>query len=164
MVQLQDLTYLKDNRIAISFLHMTIPELSPLLTASRATAAFRADLEAYAARQSSERITVAGANPRVKVLRTIAQLLHSEPDLPIDRVRLQAVSGCADYAGSLDVTDDAGAIHTFSFEWNCEWKAREMGYVDYFGFPDQIRAAQEFGWQCFERWARVNAVAAEKVA
>jgi hypothetical protein len=26
--------------------------------------------------------------------------------------------------------------------------------VDYFGFPDQVRAAQEFDWRCFRRWER----------
>lgn len=143
---------------------MTFPELDPLLAASRATTAFRADLEYYAARQPAERISVAGANPRVKVLRVIAQLLHAEPTLAIDRVRLHAVSGCAEYVGSIDVTELSGATHRFAFAWNCEWKARELGYVDGFGFPDQIRAAQEFGWQCFERWTRENDAEAQQVA
>ena len=143
---------------------MTFPELGPLLAASCATPPFRADLEAYATRQPSERITSAGASPRVKVLRAIAQLLHAEPALAIDRVRLQAVSGCADYVGSIEVADDSGAAHTFEFEWNCEWKARQLGYVDGFGFPDQIRAAEEFGWQCFARWARVYASSTHEVA
>jgi hypothetical protein len=143
---------------------MTFPELGPLLAASRATPAFCADLEAYAMRQPSERVTAAGVNPRVKVLRTIAQLLHAEPTLTVDRIRLKAVSGCADYVGTMDVTDGAGALHTFEFEWNCEWKARQLGYVDGFGFPDQIRAADEFGWQCFERWTRVIASEAQHVA
>ena len=25
--------------------------------------------------------------------------------------------------------------------------------VDHWGEPDQIRAAREFGWQCFAHWA-----------
>ena len=154
----------KANRDVIMFLRMTFPELAPLLAASRATTAFRSDLEAFAARQPSERISVAGINPRVKVLRTVAQLLHAEPALEVDRLRVQAVSGCADYAGTLDVIDAAGVSHTFEFEWNCEWKARQLGYVDGFGFPDQIRAAEEFGWQCFERWARIDASTAQQVA
>jgi hypothetical protein len=143
---------------------MTFSELEPLLTGSRATAAFRADVAAYAARQPAERIATAAMNPRVKVLRTIAQLLHAEPAIAVDRVQLQAASGCADYAGTLRVTDDAGVVHTFDFEWNCEWKAKELGYVDGFGFPDQIRAASEFGWQCFERWTRAATVPAQQVA
>lgn len=143
---------------------MTFPELEPLLAASRATAAFRADLTAYAARQPAERITTSAMNPRVKVLRTIAQLLHAEPTLVVDRVRLQGASGCADYVGVITVTDDAGTVHAFDFAWNCEWKAVELGYRDGFGFPDQIRAAQEFGWQCFERWQRVETEHTQRVA
>jgi hypothetical protein len=143
---------------------MTFPELEPLLAASRATDAFRADVAAYSARRPAERITTAAMNPRVKVLRTIAQLLHAEPALAVDRVRLQAASGCADYMGVMIVTDRSGEVHTFDFEWNCEWKARQLGYVDGFGFPDQIRAAEEFGWQCFERWGRRVAQDSQQVA
>ena len=160
----RDLTCPEANRGVISFPRMTFPELGPLLAASRATSAFRTDLEAFSNRQPAERITISGMNPRVKVLRTIAQLLHAEPSLSIDRVRLQAASGCADYTGTMHVTDAAGGAHTFDFEWNCEWKARELGYVDGFGFPDQIRAAEEFGWQCFERWSRVDSAQARHIA
>jgi hypothetical protein len=143
---------------------MTIPELDALLTGSRATAAFRADVAQYAARHPADRIVTAAMNPRVKVLRTIAQLLFAEPGITVDRVQLQATSGCADYRGVLHATDDAGVVHAFEFEWNCEWKARQLGYVDGFGFPDQIRAASEFGWQCFEHWARATAPQTHQVA
>ncbi len=95
-------------------------------------------------------------SPRIKVLRTIAQLLHAAPELEVDRLEVRAVSGCADFVGQMTVTDAESAQHTFEFEWNCEWKARQLGYVDHFGFPDQIRAAQEFDWQCFARWDRVT--------
>ena len=143
---------------------MTLPELEPLLAASHATDAFRADIALYTARQPAERIATSSMNPRVKVLRTIAQLLHAEPALAVDRVTLQAASGCAEYTGVIAVTDAAGAVHRFDFEWDCEWKARQLGYVDGFGFPDQIRAAQEFGWQCFERWTRISTEPAQQVA
>ena len=161
---LKNVTCLKANGGVITFFDMTFPELGPLLVVSSATPAFRADLEAYATRQPSERVTAAGVNPRVKVLRAIAQLLHAEPTLAVDRVRLSAVSGCADYVGTMHVIDSSGDAHTFEFEWNCEWKARQLGYVDGFGFPDQIRAADEFGWQCFARWTRVNTTQAQHVA
>lgn len=148
----------------ITFRSMTFPEFTSLLAASRATAAFRADLAAFSSRQPCERISVAGPSPRVKVLRAIAQLLHAEPALAVDRVRVQAVSGCADFVGTMTVTDAAGDTHSYDFEWNCEWKARQLGYVDGFGFPDQIRAAQEFGWDCVERWSSHSAVAAQPAA
>ncbi|HYW51025.1 MAG TPA: hypothetical protein VE861_10475, partial [Gemmatimonadaceae bacterium] len=91
----------------------------------------------------------------VKVLRALAQLLHAEPALEVDRVTVRGASGCADYVGTMTVVDASGEELSFEFAWDCEWKARQLGYVDYFGFPDQIRAAQEFGWQCFERWTRL---------
>lgn len=140
---------------------MTFADLEPLLAASHATPAFRADLAAFAAGQSPSRVTRASHNPRVKVLRAIAQLLHAEPSLAVDAVALDARSGCADYTGLMSVTDAAGDMHQFDFEWNCEWKARQAGYTDFFGLPDQIRAAQEFGWQCFERWTRVTTAATQ---
>lgn len=141
---------------AITFPSMTNSDFQPLLAASAATPAFRADLEAFMARQPATRIRTSPGNPRVKVLRAIAQLLHAEPSLAVDSVEIRAASGCADFVGGMQVTDADGATHAFDFEWNCEWKARQLGYVDYFGFPDQIRAAQEFDWQCFERWTRAT--------
>lgn len=140
----------------ITFRRMTISDFDLLLANSRATDAFRSDLAAYCARQPADRITTGLGSPRVKVQRVIAQLLSAEPDLELDRVTLRAASGCADFLGVLVATDAAGDEVRFDFEWNCEWKARQLGYVDGFGFPDQIRAAQEFGWQCFERWVRIS--------
>jgi len=133
---------------------MTFNDFEPMLVGSQATAAFRTDLAQYASRQPAERISASASSPRVKVLRVIAQLLHAEPSLEIDRVQVRGASGCADFSGLITVTDAFGESQAFAFEWNCEWKAKQMGYVDGFGFPDQIRAAQEFGWQCFQRWDR----------
>jgi hypothetical protein len=134
---------------------MTLDDFSALLAASKATDAFRTDLAAYIARQPAERITAPANNPRVKVLRTIAQLLHSEPHLAIERVAVRGESGCAEFAGKLTATTSDSGVHDYEFEWNCEWKARQLGYVDGFGFPDQIRAAQEFEWRCFQHWTPV---------
>ena len=81
-------------------------------------------------------------------------MLHAEPTLAVDRVHIDAESGCADYTGTVTVTEHNGTEHVFDSEWNCEWKALELGYVDAFGLPDQIRAANEFGWRCFAFWSR----------
>ena len=140
----------------ITFQTMTLSDFGALLATSASTAEFRADLASYANRQTADRIAVGAGSPRVKVMRAIAQLLHAEPTLEIERVAIRAASGCADFVGTLVATDTAGVEHRFEFEWNCEWKARQLGYVDGFGYPDQIRAAQEFDWQCFERWSRVG--------
>ena len=133
---------------------MIFSEFDHLLAHARATAEFRADLASYTARKFGDRITASAQSPRVKVLRVIAQLLHSEPTLVVDQVRIEGVSGCADYTGHVTVVEPGGRAHVFEFEWNCEWKALQLGYVDAFGLPDQIRAAEEFGWQCFAVWAR----------
>lgn len=140
---------------------MTSHEFIPILEHSLASAAFRADLAAYEMRQPADRIRASAGCPRVKVLRAIAQLLHSEPGLTIERVEVTAVSGCGDFIGTLVATDSVGELHHFDFTWDCEWKARQLGYTDGFGFPDQIRAAQEFGWQCFSRWTRAGVPALE---
>ena len=138
---------------------MTFADFSVLLDSARATAAFRADLEAYASRRPSERITASARCPRVKVLRVIAQLLSDQPALAVDCVHVEAISGCADFVGNVTATDADGREHDFDFDWNCEWKAIQLGYVDAFGFADQIRAADEFGWRCFARWSRVGRAA-----
>ncbi len=138
---------------------MTSADFTDLLDNSRVTAAFRSDLEAYASRRPSERITASARCPRVKVLRVIAQMLSAEPTLTVDGVHIEAISGCADFVGHVTATDADGREHEFDFDWNCEWKAIQLGYVDAFGFADQIRAAEEFGWECFARWARVTRAA-----
>jgi hypothetical protein len=140
---------------------MTSHDFAPILSRSCASAAFREALSAYEARQPADRIQAAVGCPRVKVLRAVAQLLHSEPGLAVERVHVTAVSGCADFIGTLVATDSSGEMHSFAFAWDCEWKARQLGYTDGFGFPDQIRAAQEFGWQCFSRWDRIAVAAAQ---
>ena len=38
------------------------------------------------------------------------------------------------------------------FHWDCKWRALQEGWTDYFGFPDQVRAAREFGHDCFRLW------------
>ncbi|MCU0618638.1 MAG: hypothetical protein MUF40_01820 [Gemmatimonadaceae bacterium] len=139
---------------------MTHTDFEPLLAASAATPAFRADLAAFAAGGNAERIEARAHNPRVKILRTVAQLLAAEPTLAVDRVVIAAVSGCSDYAGTLVATDATGTEHRFAFTWDCAWKARQAGYTDHFGLPDQIRAAREFGWDCFAQWAKAPVGAA----
>lgn len=136
---------------------MTPTDFDPILAASAATPAFRTDLLAFAQGGDAERIEARAHNPRVKILRTVAQLLSREPGLAVDRVSIQAVSGCSDYTGTLTATDATGQPHRFRFTWDCAWKAEQVGYRDYFGLPDQIRAAREFGWDCFAEWEAVEA-------
>lgn len=127
--------------------------MDQLIDRSHATAPFKAAVRAFVNGDDAELITVHGYAPRVKVERVLAQLLAAESALPIERVSLRGRSGCSDFVGEMTVV--AGdEIHRISFVWDCRWKAEQLGWTDYFGLPDQIRAAREFGWDCFQRWEK----------
>ena len=102
-----------------------------IVGASSATEAFKRDVRAFTATGHAERIVVLPRAPRIKVLRVLAQLLSTEPELAVEAV---------------------GGIRSFQFSWDCAWRAREERWTDCFGFPDQIRAASEFEWRCFRIW------------
>lgn len=131
-------------------------ELLTLLDRSLATDAFKDDVRAYVAHQPATRVATVRLAPRVKVTRLLTQLLDAESALAIERVRVDAVSGCSDFRGTLTV-DARGETRVFDFVWCCQWRASEQGWRDAFGFSDQIRAAREFDWRCFERWHDVGA-------
>ena len=127
--------------------------METLLTQSGATEAFKADVARFLAGDHTSRVKVESFVPRVKVQRLLTQLLVQESTLPIDQVVIRGSAGCSDFVGTIDVHTASGS-HVFDFVWCCRWRAEREGYVDYFGFPDQSRAAQEFGWQCFRKWER----------
>ena len=126
--------------------------LTQLVARSRATPSFLRAVESFRSDpRPTEHIHFVRESPAVKVERTITQLLARHPELPIESVRFDAVSGCEFYRGALNVTAGGKELR-IDFHWDCRWKAREAGYTDYFGYPDQIRAAREFGHDCFRRW------------
>jgi hypothetical protein len=127
--------------------------MESLLQSSSATSRFKADVASFLSGQPSERVKVETYVPRVKVRRLLTQLLNAEPALEIEQVIIRGHSGCSDFVGSVMVHTTSCPQH-FEFAWDCRWRAAQEGWVDYFGFPDQMRAAQEFDWQCFERWER----------
>jgi len=127
--------------------------MDSLVHTSRATNDFKTDLMSFLSGAPADRVKVESYVPRVKVRRVLAQLLSVEPSLEIEQVVIRGSSGCSDFVGSVAVQTSSGA-HVFDFTWCCRWRAESEGYVDYFGFPDQMRAAQEFDWRCFQRWER----------
>lgn len=127
--------------------------MEPQLQSSSASAEFKAAVASFLSGVPCERVMVETYVPRVKVRRLLAHLLHAEPALEIERVVIRGHSGCSDFVGSVEVHTTSGPQH-FEFVWDCRWRATQEGWVDYFGFPDQLRAAQEFDWQCFQRWER----------
>jgi hypothetical protein len=128
------------------------PELAELLSESRATETFKSDVIRYLETGEAERVEISGYAPRVKVTRLIKQVLANHPELDIEQVSVRAQSGCSDFVGTVELATPDGR-KAFEFVWCCRWRAEEEGWLDYFGFPDQMRAAREFDWRCFKVWS-----------
>jgi len=129
--------------------------LTDILNASAATPAFKDAVHELRNRTRGPLITAARPIPYVKLVRLVTQLLDAERELEIVSMRVTADSGCSDLRGIVDVECVDGP-RRFSFEWDCAWRASEMGWTDCFGFPDQMRAAREFDWRCFKSWQSVD--------
>jgi hypothetical protein len=123
-----------------------------ILGKSQATESFKIDVAAFCAGRTAPRVTVEGFAPRIKVQRLLMQLLSREATLPITRVVVRGRSGCSDFTGEVKV-ETISETRVFDFVWDCRWRAEVEGWTDCFGLPDQTRAAQEFGWQCFQVWS-----------
>ena len=126
-------------------------DLLPFLDAASAHPDFKSDVLSFVQGGSAPRIELQGHAPRVKVERVLTQLLHANPAMAVDRIRLRATSGCSDFTGVL-VACVGEEEHRYRFSWCCSWKAEQEGWRDCFGFWDQARAAREFGWNCFQQW------------
>ncbi len=126
--------------------------LHQFLDESQATAAFR-DAVAHFLRtgQPSPTLQFSSRLPPVKIERTLTKILEAYPDLPLERVEIDATSGCEFFRGTATL-HAAGEERRVSFYWDCRWRAMQEGWTDYFGLPDQIRAAREFGYNCFRHW------------
>lgn len=130
-------------------------DLKTLLNRSCATERFKSDLSRFLREGAAPSIELSRPAPPLKVERLLLHLLETEPNLEIARVRIHARSGCSDFRGVVRVeTEDA--VLGFEFTWCCRWRAEAEGYRDFFGFPDQIRAAHEFQWRCFKEWRRLD--------
>jgi hypothetical protein len=134
-----------------------------LLDRSGATEPFRDALVRFlGAGRPNDRVRFGPRCPAIKVQRTLTRVLLEYPDLPIESIDVDAASGCEFFRGR--VTLHAGAeSRAVTFDWDCKWRAEQEGWRDWFGFPDQARAAREFDWDCFRVWEEA-AVAAVPVA
>jgi hypothetical protein len=131
----------------------SIAELDDLLEKCSASLAFKQAVRDLEAKRYSDAIRTSTGSPPVKVLRTIAMLLEKEPELEIRNVEIEARSGCSDFFGTLKVNDGE---HEYTFVWDCKWRAEQEGWQDPWGYPDQARAAQLFGYRCFKRFDRTR--------
>jgi hypothetical protein len=126
--------------------------LGETLERAAVTPAFREALQRFLRDGRPNQAIDFGAHaPPIKVERTLIRALESYADLPVEHVRIRASSGCEFFRGELVVL--AGAEQRrVRFDWDCRWKAKQLGWTDHFGFPDQARAAREFGHDCFRSW------------
>jgi hypothetical protein len=124
-----------------------VATLNTLLERSRATSEFsQAVLKVASVDGPNELIQFDRWLPAVKVLRVIAQLLETEPELEIRKVAIDARAGCSNFTGTINVNDGE---RSWRFDWDCRWRAEQEGWYTPSGAPDQVRAAHEFGYRCF---------------
>jgi hypothetical protein len=126
-------------------------ELDMLLRQSAVAEEFRQAVLRFFASGEAEQIQLLRHGPRVKVERLLKQVLSQLAGVAIERIAINGRSGCSDFAGTVEV-QAAGTSRVIDFQWCCRWRAEEQGWTDYFGFPDQGRAAREYDWRCFRRW------------
>lgn len=132
----------------------TVQPLDVLLDNSSATEEFKSAVhEVASSGRPVSALQFSRAVPPVKAIRAISKLLEEEPGLAIENATVEGSSGCSDFEGVIKVN---GGQATFEFRWDCAWRAQQEGWFDHWGGPDQIRAAREYGYQCFERWRRVQ--------
>jgi hypothetical protein len=132
-----------------------VSHLEQILANSRAAETFKDAVRSYSPAAVQEHILVEGYAPPIKVKRLLVKMLSAESELPIERIALKGRSGCSDFVGTVRV-QTATETRVYEFAWDCRWRAEQEGWTDCFGFPDQIRAAREYDWNCFERWESVR--------
>lgn len=134
---------------------MTILEY---LQRSAATDEFRAAIADFVRTgRSSQAVRFGYGCPPVKVERTITKVLEEYPGLPLESIEVEGASGCEFFRGTATLRA-AGEQRRVRFWWDCKWKAQQEGWTDWFGFPDQTRAAREFGHDCFRQFAEEPAL------
>lgn len=130
----------------------TVRNLEELLDASSASPEFKSAVEQLSEGHLCGRIEANEGSPPVKVLRFVMKMLEQNPTTAFESVRIDAESTCSGFSGHAVAQP---GDQRFEFDWDCAWRAKEEGWVDGFGDPDQIRAARTLGYQCFRRFEEV---------
>ncbi len=144
--------YLEDKTQEID--GITIFSLEDLLEKSQASEAFKEAVRRFREGEKSDLIRYSPGSPPVKVMRVLMKLLEAHPELAIESVTIEAVSGCSTYRGRITVEPQN---RTFEFIWDCAWRAQQNQVKNAWGFLDQATAAQRFGYQCFRYFKEVAA-------
>ncbi|MCA9732445.1 MAG: hypothetical protein H6696_13070 [Deferribacteres bacterium] len=134
--------------------NITIHSLHDLLGRSKATEAFKEAVREFVKKpEPNSHIQFGFGTPALKVFRSIMKLLETHPEIIIEAVVVGGHSGCANFIGTIEVQPDG---RKFGFNWNCQWRARENDVKNAWGMPDQIKAAYDFGYQCFQSFEEMN--------
>ncbi len=127
--------------------------LDEILAASAATDYFKDAIRGLSAGGAHRAIQFNAASPPIKVLRFAMKLLDTHPEIEFTSLLIEGQSSCSGYVGT--ATAQPGDMK-IDFDWDCAWKAGECGWKDAFGDPNQLRAAQTFGYQCFRTFSAVG--------
>ncbi|MDX1973204.1 MAG: hypothetical protein SFY68_11800 [Candidatus Sumerlaeia bacterium] len=129
-----------------------LPSFDSLLNSSSSTPEFQLVLRDFEklGYSNSPALRYNSGSPAVKVGRFLQQLLETYPEWKITTVEVEAQSGCSDYHGFAEVGLANGEKKRIRFTWDCAWKAEQEGLKTFFGTPDQQKAAQLFGYRCFQ--------------
>lgn len=126
--------------------------LQTFLQRSAATEAFRDALDRFLRDgRPNDLVRFHVHAPAVKVERTLTRILEAYSALPIEEVEIDGASGCEYFRGRATIVA-GGEERRVRFYWDCKWRAIQEGWTDWFGLPDQARAAREFGHDCFRSW------------
>jgi hypothetical protein len=131
----------------------TVRPLQELLDQSRASDAFKKAVRDLAEGRRSPQIRTNRGAPTIKVLRFLQKLLEIYPDEAITEVEINGRSGCSEFHGEAVVYPSGRRIR---FWWDCSWKAEQEGMSTWWGSPDQTKAAQVFGYQCFREFTEID--------
>ena len=128
-------------------------KLDQLLSNSNATSTFKEAVRCYVAGKQSPLIQHPSGVPPIKVVRVLMKLLEEFGDERITDVQIQGMSSCSAFHGTLIFGPNHSEVR---FNWDCGWKAEQEGLTTWYGAPDQTKAAQTFGYQCFETFERID--------
>ncbi len=130
-----------------------VKQIEEILKHSKATEAFKRAVQKFINGKDSELIRYSPGSPRIKVIRVLTKLLESFSEEAITDVNIDGRSSCSTYYGMLTI---GPKIMRVRFNWDCQWRAEQEGLQTWYGQPDQAKAAELFGYQCFEKFEKVE--------
>lgn len=134
-------------------LFMQDAKLEELLRNSKAKDSFKKAIQMFVMGERTDLIRYAPGLPRIKIMRVIMKLLEQFGEEEISNISIEGHSTCSGFSGTLTFGPKAKRVQ---FNWDCGWKAQQEGLKTWYGAPDQSKAAQIFGYQCFETFQELS--------